>query len=336
MAVTFSIVVLTKNSMGIINRLVDRILEQQFEHEYEVVFMDNSSTDDTVEYLKSTPFKHKKILNVPIGEFSHSGTRMRGAEAAEGKYCIFFTDDIIPIGNDFLTELTRPVLENKAPATYGVCQIDPKTSDPIDSYLHNGWWQDFHDVVEPLSEFYWNYLPPGLRRRLCNFDNCSSCIDRDVLLKEKFPPVPYGEDMMFAKHMLLNNYKVALSKNAKFYHWHKVSFSYLMKRMCIDQYLSIPEFDVYYIRRKLGVIKAILTRVLHRTFIAFFKIKIPFGKRFYWSFYNIKTLTADFIGKYMGVLNEDSVKGFSPINSRLLKKQKEFVEGIFKKSIIRY
>ena len=31
-----------------------------------------------------------------------------------------------------------------------------------------------------------------------------------------------------------------------------------MKRMCIDQYLSIPEFGIYYIRRKLGVVKAIL------------------------------------------------------------------------------
>jgi hypothetical protein len=106
--------------------------------------------------------------------------------------------------------------------------------------------------------------------------------------------------------------------------------------MCIDQYLSIPEFDIYYVRRKLGVVKSILARIVHRTLIAFFKVKMPPHRKFYWTFYNIKTLTADFIGKYIGIMNEDSVKGFSPINKRLLKKKNEIVDSIYKKSIKRY
>ena len=336
MDTAFSIVILSKNSIGVIENLVNSILAQEFDHTYEVIFMDNSSTDGTVDYLKSTPFRHKKILHVPEGEFSHSGTRMRGAQEAVGKYMIFFTDDIIPIGKDFLSELTRPLLEGKAKATYGVCQVNPKTGDPIDAYIHNDWWQGIYDVVEPISQFCWDHFTPELRRRLCNFDNCSSCIDREVLLEVKFPDVPYGEDMMFAKRMILNNYKIAISKGAKFYHWHKVSFTYLMKRMCIDQHLSIPEFGIYYIRRKLGVIKAIVKRVVHRTLIAFFKLRIPVHKKFYWTFYNIKTLTADFIGKYMGVLDENSVKGFSPLNKRLLRKKNQYIDQIYKKSIKRY
>ncbi len=294
--IMFSMVILTKNSAGVIENLVNALLEQEFDYEYEVIFMDNSSTDGTVDYLKSTTFKHKKIVHVPEGEFSHSGTRMRGTQEAVGKYMIFFTDDIIPIGKNFLTELTKPVLEAKAAAAYGVCQVNPETSDPIDAFIHNDWWEGIYDVVEPISQFCWEHFTPELRRRLCNFDNCSSCIDRALLLKEKFPAVPYGEDMMFAKKLILNNHRIAISKKATFFHWHKVSFIYLMKRMCIDQHLSIPEFEIYYVRRKLGVIKAIVKRVLHRTFIAFFKLKIPVHKKFYWSFYNMKTLTAVFIG----------------------------------------
>jgi len=336
MAITFSIVILTKNSLGVIENLVNLLLDQEFDYEYEVIFMDNSSTDGTVDYLKSTPFNHKQVIHVPEGEFSHSGTRMRGAKIASGKYVVFFTDDIIPIGKDFLKELTKPVLEKKAAATYGICQVNPESSDPIDAFLHNDWWEDFIDVVEPLPEFYWDFLSPEQRRRLCNFDNCSSCIDRKILLDIELPNVPYGEDMLFAKKMILNNQRISISKQAKFYHWHKVSFSYLMKRMCVDQYLSVPEFGIYYIRRKLGVIKAILLRTLHRTYTAFFKLKIPISKKFYWSFYNLKTLSADFIGKYVGVLDDNSIKGFSPINRRLLKKQDEIVKEIYKKSIIRY
>ena len=336
MDVLFSMVILTKNSVGIIENLVNALLDQEFDYAYEVIFMDNSSTDGTVDYLKSTTFKHKKIVHVPEGEFSHSGTRMRGTQQAMGKYMIFFTDDIIPVGKTFLTELTKPVLEGKAAAAYGVCQVNPETSDPIDAYIHNDWWEGIYDVVEPVSQFCWEHFTPELRRRLCNFDNCSSCIDRDLLLDLKFPAVPYGEDMMFAKKLILNKHRIAISKEATFFHWHKVRFTYLMKRMCIDQHLSIPEFEIYYVRRKLGVIKAIVKRLLHRTFIAFFKLKIPLHKKFYWSFYNIKTLTADFIGKYMGVLDENSIKGFSPLNKRLLKKKQEYIDQINKKSIIRY
>ncbi|MCP5047507.1 MAG: glycosyltransferase family 2 protein, partial [bacterium] len=261
--IIFSMVILSKNSIGVIENLVNAILAQDFEYGYEVIFMDNSSTDGTVDYLNGSAIKYKKVLNVPEGEFSHSGTRMRGAGEAVGKYVIFFTDDIIPIGTNFLTDLTKPLIEGKAVATYGVCQVNPEWWDPIDAYIHNNWWENFYDVVEPISEFYWHHFPPDMRRRLCNFDNCSSCISREVLLELKFPDVPYGEDMLFAKKLILNNYRVAISKGAKFYHWHRVSFGYLMKRMCIDQYLSIPEFDIYYVRRKLGVIKAILKRTLH-------------------------------------------------------------------------
>ncbi len=331
-----TIVILTHNSAGIVNNLVDALLIQDFKDPYEVIFMDNSSTDDTVKYLEATPFKNKTILNVPRGEFSHSGTRMKATLLAEGELMVFFTDDIIPLGKSFLSNLVKPVMDGAVSASYGVFQIDPEKHDPIDAYMHNKWFREVVDVVGPVPEFCWNYFPPDFQRKLCNFDNCSSCISREVLMELEFPPVPYGADMLFAKNLLRKNGKIAIAKDAKVIHWHKVSFSYLMKRMCIDQYLSIPEFNVYYIRRKLGVIKAILLRSLQRTFIALFKIKIPFRKKLYWAFYNIKILTADFLGKYIGTLNEDSIKGFSPVNKRLLKKQKEIISEIYAKSIKRY
>lgn len=334
--IQFSIVILTKNSIPVIHNLVNALLNQEFEYKYEVIFMDNSSTDGTLDYLNQTQFEQKKVCHVPEGQFSHSGTRMQGAREAIGKYVIFFTDDIIPIGNHFLFNLVQPLLKGKAVATYGVCQVNPITHDPIDAYIHNNWWENRYEVIEPISPFYWNLLTPEQKRQLCNFDNCSSCVVRDVLLSLEFPSVPYGEDMLFAKRLILNNYSVGISKEAKFYHWHKVSFTYLLSRMCIDQHLSIPEFGIYYIRRKLGVVKAIGKRVLHRTFVAFFKLKIPLHKKFYWSFYNAKTLTADFIGKYIGVLDENSIKGFSPLNRWLMKKKQAIIDRIYKRSIIRY
>ena len=250
---------------------------------------------------------------------------------------VFFTDDVVPIGRDFLQKLTAPVLDGRAAAAYGVWQINPQWHDPVDAYLHNDWYQGFDDIVEPIPDYCWEKFPPELRRRLCNFDNCASCIDRATLLRLGFPPVAYGEDMLFARKLIRGGLRVALAKEAKFYHWHKVKPGYMFRRMCYDSYLSVQEFNIFYVSRLRGVLKAIVLRSLQRTFIAFFKIRMPLAKKFYWSWYNARILSADFFGKFAGILTaETAAKGFSPLKKRLFAAKTRIVAEIEEKSILRY
>ncbi|MCP2519936.1 glycosyltransferase [Candidatus Aminicenantes bacterium AC-335-A11] len=332
---------MTKNSLNVVNNLVDALLSQNFKYNFEIIFMDNNSKDGTLKYLenvkKSAQNFEVRIVHVPEGEFSHSRTRMKAANLAKGKFIVFFTDDVVPIGKDFLEKLTQPVREGKVAASYGVFQIGGKLYDPIDAYIHNNWYHEYEEISEPISTYCWNKLSPLMRRKLSNFDNCASCINKEILLKIKLPDVPYGEDMTFAKRLILNNYRVALVKDAKFYHWHKVKFGYILKRMCIDQDLSIREFDLYYVSHLLGVVKNILIRIIHRTYIGLFKIKAPIWKKIYWIFYNIKILIADFLGKYIGTLDEERTKGFlSPIKKKLLKIKHDIINEIYSKSLLRY
>jgi len=333
----FSIVILTKNSLGVVNRLVESLRRQNFAYEYEVLFMDNGSSDGTVAYLESLSLPQCRVYDVAAGEFSHSGTRMRAAELARGRYVVFFTDDIVPCGDDFLENLTRPVRTGQAAAAYGVWQISPEMGhDPIDAYLHNGWFKSMDDFSEPVSPYCWSHFSAPMQRRLCNFDNCSSCIDRELLLELLFPAVPYGEDMLFAKRLILSGRRVALSKEARFIHWHRVKFGYILRRMCIDQDLSVREFRIYYVSRLLGVFKAILKRVLHRTYVGLFKVKIPFFKKIYWIVYNAKVLTADFWGKYIGTLDPSRLGGCSWLKKRLYARKLKIINDIERKSIRRY
>ena len=332
-----SIVILTRNSFGVVQRLVTAIQDQEFKDPVELIFMDNNSSDGTIGYLQSIPHLRKRIIPVAEGKFSHSGTRMQAAREAQGKIVVFFTDDVVPIGRDFLERLTAPVLAGQAAAAYGVWQIHPQWHDPVDAYMHNDWYLGFDDFVEPIPAYCWEKFPPQLRRRLSNFDNCSSCLDRATLLRLEFPPVPYGEDMLFARKLILNGQRVALVKAAKFYHWHKVKPGYMFRRMCIDSHLSVQEFNIYYVSRLRGVIKAIGLRVLQRTFIAFFKIRMPLGKKIYWSWYNARLLSADFFGKFAGILTaEMAAKGFSPLKKKLFRMKTRIVDEINQKSILRY
>ena len=340
MEIMFSVVILTKNSKDVVNALVNALQSQKFSCPYEIIFMDNNSTDGTLEYLQSLQEKMSdvRIIHVPEGEFSHSGTRMQAARLAKGKYMVFFTDDVLPIGIDFLADLTQYVKERKVAASYGVFQIGgPREHDPIDAYLHNRRYLKYGDISEPISAYCWELFPPTLRRVLSNFDNCASCIDREVLLDLHFPDIPYGEDMIFAKKLILNNHRVGLAKKAKFYHWHKVKFSYMLKRMCVDQYLSIQEFNLYYVWSLRGLVKNIGIRIIHRTFVGLFKVKIPLWKKFYWIGYNWKVVMADFLGKYIGTLEESQIGGIlSPLKKRLFEKKKRIIDEIGTKSLLRY
>lgn len=332
-----SIVILTNDSLGVVNRLIETLAVQEFPFPCEYIFMDNASRDGTVDYLNAVPFPQKRILHVPTGEFSHSRTRMRAAEEARGEWMVFFTDDILPVGTSFLKNLTQPVREGKAAAAYGVCQIDPVRHDPIDAFLHNRWYETYDDAVEPLSQFCWEHLTPDMRRRLSNFDNCASCIRRDVLLRLRFSDVPYGEDMLFAKKLILSGQGVAMAKEARFFHWHKVRFSYMLKRMCIDSDIAVREFGAYYARSLAGVAKAVLLRIVHRAYIGFFRVRMPAGRKIYWVLYNAKILTADFFGKYLGTLHSDIRKRkFAPLQKRLLKMKEGLIAEIGRRSIKRY
>lgn len=333
----FSIIILTKNSLGVVERLLESLRNQDFPHELEWIFMDNSSTDGTAAYLESLALGRKKIVNVPEGRFSHSGTRLQAAREAAGEILFFFTDDILPQGRGFLASLAAPLLAGRAAAAYGVHQIDPLRHDPVDAYLHNNWHLNHDDLVGPLAASCWSLLSPQQRRKLSNFDNCASCIKRDVLLETGFRPVPYGEDMLFARDLVCGGHSVALAREALFYHWHRVSFSYFFKRMLIDQHLSIETFGIYYVPGLYGTLKAIALRILHRAYLAFFKVRMPFFKKFYWSFYNARVLSADFLGKYSGTLNEaDCRHGLVFIKKRLFKLKQRIIADIEKKSILRY
>lgn len=337
MATAISIIILTRNSLAVVQRLVEAIRAQEFRLPFELLFMENNSSDGTREFLEGIRDLPTRIIPVGEGRFSHSGTRMDAARAAAGKTLVFFTDDVVPIGRDFLAKLTAPVLDGRAAAAYGVWQINPQWHDPIDAYMHNDWFRGYDDFVEPISAFCWEKFPPELRRRLSNFDNCASCLDRETLLRLEFPPVPYGEDMLFARKLILNGFRVAQVKEARFYHWHKVTPGYVFRRMCYDSHLSLQEFGIRYVSRLRGVLKAILTRVLYRAYLAFFKIKMPLGKKFYWSGYNARVLTADFFGKFAGILTAEMAgRGFSPLKRRLFAAKTRIIAEIEQKSILRY
>ena len=334
MTLDFSIVIPTRNSVGIIDKLIEALSQQDFYHSFEIIFMVTESTDGTAEFLKKSPFTNKRIIPVAEAEFNHSKTRMIGAELARGKAIIFLTEDIILQGRDFLSQLVQPLINHSASASYGVYQTDPENDDPVQAFLDNDWDQTVPDITGPVSEKEWQKMSPLAKRNASNFDDCASCIDRKILMKLRLPEVPYGEDMFFAKRLLLSGYRIAIAKGARFYHWHHMSFKYTMKRMCLDQHLSLREFGVVYVKNSLDLSWKISSRLFYRFIVCFFMIPVSFRKKMYWFGYQVKTVTADFLGKYMGKMGSRETKRvFNPIKKKLVRLKQSILDEITRKSI---
>ena len=108
MTTEISIVILTRNSLGVVERLIEAIRAQEFNLPFELLFMENNSSDGTLEYLNAIRDMPVRIIPVGEGKFSHSGTRMEAARLAAGRAVVFFTDDVVPIGQRFSAKADRP------------------------------------------------------------------------------------------------------------------------------------------------------------------------------------------------------------------------------------
>src|SRR5262249_24410719 len=88
-------------------------------------------------------------------------------------------------------------------------------------------------------------LPPLDRLDRCSFDNVCSCVRRSVWQQHPFRETPIGEDVEWARDVLLSGYRLAYVPEAAVVHSHERSASY--------------EFD--------------RTRILHRRFYELFGVQ---------------------------------------------------------------
>ncbi|MDF5732413.1 MAG: glycosyltransferase [Rhizonema sp. PD38] len=137
-SVFFSIVIPTYNRKPILEKCL-LALEMQSVQGYEVVLVDDGSTDGTLEWLKEnkTEFPHVRVFNQ-----NHNGpavARNLGVEQALGDTIIFIDSDLV-VTENFLQAHTDALLQGQKTLgsdrffTYGAvintCNFDNPTSEP--------------------------------------------------------------------------------------------------------------------------------------------------------------------------------------------------------------
>lgn len=86
-----SIIISVYNKSKLINRCLDSIFNQTTNYSYEVILVDDGSTDDSVELIKA-----RTDSNIILYEQKNAGpsvVRNKGVELSHGKYCAYLDAD---------------------------------------------------------------------------------------------------------------------------------------------------------------------------------------------------------------------------------------------------
>lgn len=216
-----SIIVLTLNEEKNIARCLENIFNQKTKYSFEVIVIDSSSSDGTVDIVNQFPVKLKKILR---SEFHHGGTRNLGAELSKGEYLVYLAGDAFPNSDHWLDSLINPFQNNELLcAVYGK-QIPKLDCNPINKFRLSWNYPDkkIFKNQESISSL-------GHRNYFFSTVNCS--IRRQSWNSIKFRgDIPIFEDTAFAKELINSGFTIFYEPSACVIHSHNLCIIDLIKR----------------------------------------------------------------------------------------------------------
>jgi len=120
-----SIIILNRNGSDKLKDLMESFQKRDFYSNFEIVFVDNASTDASVEYME----KWKDTYNIQIicnaENCSFSAANNQGAQIAKGDYLLFLNNDIA-VTDGWLDELLICMSEVENPGVIGARLIYPR------------------------------------------------------------------------------------------------------------------------------------------------------------------------------------------------------------------
>jgi GT2 family glycosyltransferase len=156
-----SVVCLTHNRKSKVLNLLQTLQLQSYQH-YEVILIDNASTDGTREAVENL-FSGVKIipLNENLGMVAYNA----GFQEARGEYILVIDDDAVPVSPDWITQIVSCFLANQLLGVVS-CKIRMKDSGEVapDNPEHNREGNDTKGY--PCASY--NGTGAGLRKEIFN------------------------------------------------------------------------------------------------------------------------------------------------------------------------
>ena len=257
---SISVVIPVKNEALKIRACIDGILSQTVPVK-EIIVIDSGSTDGTQEIVSS--YKETMLIEIQSADFNHGTTRNLGVNKASGEFIIMTVGDARASNKYWIEELLKGFTDD---TVAGVCgqQVVPheKDKNPVE-------W--FRPVSEPEMKCYqfssaqeFDLLTASEKMSACGWDDVTAMYRRSVLQQIPFQKITYGEDTLWAKDALRNEYAIVYNYKARVFHYHLENEEFTFKRSFTTMYFRYKNFGflhplpVLTLRSKLSMLKLLI------------------------------------------------------------------------------
>ena len=196
-----SVIIRTKNEEKWISHCLKMVFKQDYKN-FEVIIIDNQSTDNTLKIVKRFPISKLK----KIKEFIPGKALNIGIKASKGDFFICLSSHCIPKDKYWLSNLIKPfeLYGNELAAVYGR-QIPMPFTNPVDK----------RDLLLVFGK------DEKLQTNDYFFHNANSAIRKSIWEKNNFDNKATNmEDRIWAKKIIKKKYKIFYQPQAMVFHHH--------------------------------------------------------------------------------------------------------------------
>lgn len=223
-----SVVIPTHNRIAMLERVLDALGRQEAAPEFDVVIVDDGSTDDTASRIRSQLSADRWRIPIRFESQENSGpgrARNRGVRLATGRYVAFIGDDTVPEPR-FIAEHARIHRESG--------------DDPLVACLgYTGWPHDekvtpFMNYINDYGlQFGYSLIEHGAVVPFNFFYTSNISIDRELLAAHPFDtsfPAAAWEDIELAFRLDAKGLKIHYDANAVTRHHHPMTVDSFSRR----------------------------------------------------------------------------------------------------------
>lgn len=233
-----SIVMVVKNEDAHLRRSIPLVLAQRIDAHIELLVIDSGSSDGSMEFLRAAAAEdvRLRILEIPAHEFHHARTRNMAAGRVSGRYIVFLGGDAIPLSDDWLATLIRPVVTGVGGVRASYGRQVPRPVANVANVARMTFNYSTTSRLQPVD-------PTQPRRLSYFFSSVNCCIDRSVG-EPLFGIVPVNEDVTLSKRLIDAGWRIAYVAEAAVEHSHDYTLRQMFQR----------SFDNGVVYRRLGIL----------------------------------------------------------------------------------
>jgi len=297
------VVIPTWNGGERFRRVLDVLARQDVPGGLQLVVIDSGSRDGTREASEAAG---ALVVDQDQATFNHGATRNRGIEASSGQVVVLLTQDALPISESFVSGMLKPFADASVDGAYGR-QYPLPDADPILKHRLEQWSASRDEPnlqhlvqadAEKSLEFF-DDLPPLERYLRCAFDNVASAVRRSSWEQRPFPPRNFGEDVAWARRILLAGGTIAYEPSAEVEHSHPISIKREFFRLYRDHknlyelfgLQNVPSWERVRAGWRWGIVH-------YKELLA--DLDLTPGQRRYWRMYSIPYSLAETTAQFLG------------------------------------